>query len=115
MDKVYLKNYIVTAKHGYYKEEHAKSQRFVVSVVATCDVQNAGKSDDLKHTLNYEHIRKYVHDVLMESPHDLLESLAEDIAQKVLSHNIVVQVEVDIQKPDIWSDCIPGVSIIRKK
>lgn len=113
MDRVYIKNYTVVAKHGYYKEEHAKSQRFVVSVFVECDVRQAGGSDDLKKTLNYEFLRKYIHDVLMESPHNLIESLAEDIAQKVLTHNDVKTVQVDIEKPDVWSDCSPGISITR--
>ena len=114
-DKVYLKNYTVIAKHGYYKEEHAKAQRFVVSVVASCDVRSAGESDDLKETLNYELIRKAVHDILMKSPHDLIESLAEEIAASILTHAKVSSVEVDIAKPDVWSDCTPGVVIIRNK
>ena len=115
MDKIYIKNYIITAKHGYYKEEHAKSQRFVVDVIATCDTKKSAENDDLKQTLNYEHIRKYIHETLIQSPRHLLESLAEEIAEKVLSHTIVNQVEVSIQKPDVWTDCIPGITILRKK
>lgn len=115
MDTVYLKNYIVVAKHGYYKEEHSKSQRFVVSVIASCDVKQAGKSDKLIETFNYELIRKAVHEILMKSPHDLLESLAEEIASAILVYEKVTSVEVDIAKPDVWNDCVPGVTIIRKK
>lgn len=115
MDTVYLKNYVVTAKHGYYKEEHTKAQRFVVSVIATCDTHVAGVTDDLTETLNYELIRSIVHDILMKSPHDLIESLAEEIAKSVLAYERVSSVEVDISKPDVWSDCIPGVKITRKK
>ncbi len=115
MDTVYLKNYVVVAKHGYYKEEHAKAQRFVVSIMATCNIKAAGESDDLSETLNYEFIRKSVHDILMQSPHDLIESLAEEIATAVLGHSKVASVEVDVSKPDVWNDCIPGVVIIRKK
>ncbi len=115
MDTIYLKNYIVIAKHGYYKEEHAKAQRFVVSVSALCNVKDAGVSDDLKETLNYEFIRKSVHNILMQSPHDLIESLAEEIATTVLTHSKVISVEVDISKPDVWNDCVPGVVISRKK
>ncbi len=114
MDTIYLKNYVVVAKHGYYKEEHAKAQRFVVSVAATCSIKDAGVSDDLKETLNYEFIRKSVHDILMQSPHNLIESLAEEIAAKILTHSKVSSVEVDISKPDLWNDCIPGVVIVRK-
>ena len=114
-DKVYLKNYTVIAKHGYYKEEHAKAQRFLVSVVAHSDTKRAGESDDLRETLNYEVIRKTVHDILMKSPHNLVESLAEEIAVSILHHPKVSSVEVDIAKPDVWSDCTPGVTIIRNK
>ena len=115
MDTVYLKQYVVVAKHGYYKEEHAKAQQFVVSVVVRTDVQSAGKSDDLSETLNYELIRTSVHDILMQSPHDLIESLAEEIASRVLLHPKALSVEVDISKPDIWNDCVPGISIVRNK
>ncbi len=115
MDRVYLKNYVVVAKHGYYKEEHSKSQQFVVSVIASCDVRQAGKSDKLTETFNYELIRKAVYEILMKSPHDLLESLAEEIASAILVYEKVTSVEVDISKPDVWNDCVPGVTIIRKK
>ena len=115
MDTVYLKNYVVVAKHGYYKEEHSKAQRFVVSVSALCDIKQAGTSDNLNHTLNYERIRESVHDILMKSPHDLIESLAEEIAASILVYSQVTSVTVDISKPDVWNDCVPGVAIVRKK
>jgi dihydroneopterin aldolase/2-amino-4-hydroxy-6-hydroxymethyldihydropteridine diphosphokinase len=114
MDTVFINNCTVEAKHGYYKEEHAKKQKFIVSVCAHIDTKDAGATDDLKRTLNYEHLRSYIHEVLAQSPHDLIESLAEEIAAKVLAHG-VVSVDVEIRKPDVWSDCVPGVKISRKK
>ncbi len=114
MDTVFIKDCIVEAKHGYSKEEHAKKQRFVVNVCAHVDTHAAGVSDDLEMTLNYEHIRTYIHEVLAESPHDLIESLAQEIAVRVLVHH-VVSVDVEITKPDVWSDCVPGVKIVRIK
>ncbi|MCF7843766.1 dihydroneopterin aldolase [Candidatus Gracilibacteria bacterium] len=114
MDIVFIKNCKVLAKHGYYKEEHAKAQNFIVSVYAKIDTKEAGGSDDLKKTLNYEHIRKYIYEVLEQSPRSLVEALASEIADKVLKHD-VVSVEVEIEKPDVWGDCIPGVRITRRK
>lgn len=114
MDTVFIENCIVEARHGYYKEEHAKKQKFIVSVCAYINTADAGIEDDLSKTLNYEHIRKYIHEVLEQSPHNLIESLSEEIAARVLVHN-VESVEVEIKKPDVWSDCVPGVKIIRKK
>ncbi len=114
MDVVFIENCTVLAKHGYYKEEHAKEQHFVVSIYAYTDTHNAGTTDDLKKTLNYEHLRMYIYEVLAKSPHDLIESLAEEIAAKVLAHS-VVKVEVEVRKPDVWKDSIPGVKIVRTK
>jgi 7,8-dihydroneopterin aldolase/epimerase/oxygenase len=113
MDKIFLREYTVVAKHGYYKEEHEKPQRFVVSITAVCDVHQAGKSDDLTETLNYEILRKIVNDVLIRSPYNLLESLAEEMANALLQHPKAASVEVEIAKPDVWGDCSPGVSIVR--
>lgn len=114
MDIVFVKNCRVLAKHGYYKEEHAKLQTFNVSVYVKVDTSEAGKKDDLHKTLNYEHIRKYIYEVLEQSPRSLVESLAEEIAGKVLLHD-VLSVEIEIEKPDVWGDCVPGVKIFRSK
>lgn len=114
MDIVFIENCTVSAKHGYYKEEHAKEQRFVVSIFAHMDTKVAGDTDDLKKTLNYEHLRMYIYEVLAKSPHDLIESLAEEMAERVLTHD-VVKVEVEIKKPDVWKDSSPGVRITRTK
>lgn len=115
MDRVFIENYTLIAKHGYYKEEHSKPQRFVVSVYADVNKNASGESDALADTFNYEVIRKVVSEVIMGGHHDLLESLAEDIAKRILNNNLVTKVEVKITKPDIWGDCQPGVQIVRKK
>lgn len=113
-DIVFIENCTVIATHGYYKEEHSKPQRFIVSVYAHTDTRSAGESDDLKQTLNYELIRMYIYEILSKSPHDLIESLAEEIAKKVLAHSVST-VEVEIKKPDVWKDSSPGVRIVRAK
>ena len=114
MNKIFLKNYTILAKHGYYKEEHYKPQRFVVSV--TCEVlsNESGVSDDLKHTFNYEHIRTAIDDVIKGEGKKLLEHLAEEMSKKILAHKNVSICEVEISKPDIWGDCEPGVFIRRE-
>lgn len=114
MDIVFIENYIVHAKHGYYKEEHAKQQRFITTVRAYVDTKKAGESDALGDTLNYEKLRFYITEVLNEPSHDLVESLAESIAHKVLTHD-VRKVEVEVRKPDVWTDCVVGVKIERTK
>ncbi|MDQ5957446.1 MAG: 7,8-dihydroneopterin aldolase/epimerase/oxygenase [Patescibacteria group bacterium] len=114
MDKIFIKNYTIIAKHGYYKEEHFKAQRFVVSVIASAD-NTSGDSDDLNDTFNYEHIKNIIDEVIKGEPRKLLEYLAEKISGQVLAFDKVNTVEVEIIKPDIWGDCTPGISIKRNK
>ncbi len=115
MNKIFIKNYTILAKHGYYKEEHYKPQRFVVSV--SCEVAEnvSGASDDLTHTFNYEHIRTAIDEVIKGEGKKLLEFLAEEISKKLLTHKNVTSCEIEINKPDIWGDCEPGVFIRRDK
>lgn len=111
MNKVFIENYKLVSKHGYYKEEHFKSQRFVVSVWCDVSPNKSGIHDNLKETFNYEVIRKVVADVILGEHKKLLETLAEEILNKVLENSVVERAEVKITKPDIWGDCEPGVQI----
>lgn len=113
MNKIFIKDYTIIAKHGYYKEEHSKPQRFVVSVICDIKENQSGIHDDLKETFNYEHIRNAIDAVVKGEHNKLLESLSEKIAKKILSYKNVTKVEVEITKPDIWGDSLPGVNITR--
>jgi dihydroneopterin aldolase/2-amino-4-hydroxy-6-hydroxymethyldihydropteridine diphosphokinase len=115
MNQIFLRNYTIIAKHGYYKEEHFKPQRFVVDVECEVESNKSGVSDDLNETFNYEIIRKVVDEVIRGESHKLLEYLAEEISNKILKHSKVLEVSVQISKPDIWGDCEPGVCIVRDR
>jgi dihydroneopterin aldolase len=78
-----------------------------VSIYAHRDLSLSGNNDILADTLNYEKLRDIAHDILMQSPHDLIESLAEEIAKDVLLLGHISKVEIILEKPDIWGDSIP--------
>ncbi len=109
MNKIFIENYAVISKHGYYKEEHFKPQKFIVSVWCDVSENSSGESDDLQQTFNYEEIRNVVKKIILGSHQKLLEKLANDMVQLLLKFKIVERVEVKITKPDIWGDCEPGV------
>lgn len=115
MNKIFIENYTLISKHGYYREEHFKPQKFVVSV--WCDVveNTSGKHDNLEETFNYEIIREIIKDTILGEHKKLLETLVEEIAKNILNFNLVEKVEVKITKPEIWGDCQPGVHISRSK
>ena len=114
-NKIFIEDFVLWAKHGYYKEEHFKNQRFVVSVWCEVKENKSGESDNLQETLNYEYLRKCIEEVILGEGQKLLEKLAKDILGKVMSQPLVLSVEIKITKPDIWGDCVPGVQIKKIK
>lgn len=114
MDYVHIDNLRISGKHGHYARERRGTQDFEVSLKVGMDVQKAGKSDKLRHSLNYAHLKSIAEDVFAAAPRYLLESLAEDIAKKILKDKRAREVSVTIKKLAIWKNGVPGVTIVRK-
>ena len=116
MDYVHIDGLKIAGKHGHYAHERKGHQDFEVSVKVGIDVKKAGKSDKLRHSLSYSHLKAAAIEVFNSEPRYLLETLAEHIAQKILKqHKIAKDVTVTIKKLAIWKDAIPGVTITRHR
>ncbi len=114
MDYIHIDGLRISGKHGHYVSERRGAQEFEVSVKVAIDTVKAGKSDKLRHSLNYSHIKTIVEDVFAAAPRYLLETLAEDIAKKVLKDKRAREVTITIKKLHIWENGVPGVTIVRK-
>lgn len=93
-----LKGLGAMANHGVYDFERTQEQRFVADVVMW--VETAGTTDDIAATVSYADIADETMAVLTGNPVDLIETLAETIASRVMSHEGVVGTEVTVHKPD---------------
>jgi dihydroneopterin aldolase len=115
MDYIHIDGLRIAGKHGHYVRERRGTQDFEVSLRVAIDVSKAGKSDKLRHSLNYAHLKTIVEDVFAAAPRYLLETLAEDIAKKVLKDKRAKEVTVTIKKLAIWKNGVPGVTIVRRR
>lgn len=86
------------ANHGVYDFERARDQRFSADIVMW--VETAGATDDIAATVSYADIADEAMAVLTGTAVDLIETLAETIAARVMSHEGVVGTEVTVHKPD---------------
>lgn len=114
MDYVHIDGLKISGKHGHYVRERRGTQDFEVSIKVAIDTSKAGKSDKLRHSLNYSTLKQIAEDVFAAAPRYLLETLAEDIAKKVLKDKRAKEVSVTIKKLAIWKNGTPGVTIVRK-
>ena len=53
MDSINIKGLEVFAHHGVYREENVLGQKFVVDVSMQVSTQEAGRSDDIRKSVNY--------------------------------------------------------------
>lgn len=93
-----LKGLGALANHGVYDFERDRNQRFSADIVMW--VETAGTADDIAATVSYADIADEAMAVLAGTAVDLIETLAETIASRVMGHEGVVGTEVTVHKPD---------------
>jgi dihydroneopterin aldolase len=99
VDRVALRGLKGYGHHGVFPEERETGQTFVVDVVLGLDTRPAAADDDLTKTVHYGILAEEVVAVVEGEPVDLIETLAERIAQACLKHEVVAEAEVCVHKP----------------
>ena len=98
-DRIALTGLRVRGHHGVLPEERRDGQDFLVDVVLHLDLAPAGRSDDLTRTVHYGELAEALAAVVEGEPVDLIEALAERLADVCLAHDLVRRVEVTVHKP----------------
>jgi len=98
-DRIVLTGLTFYGYHGVHPEERALGQRFVVDLALDLDLRPAGESDDLAQTASYSEIYRLVREVVEGPPKNLLEAVAERVAQAALEASGARAVRVRIAKP----------------
>ena len=113
MDRILLQGMQFYAFHGVNPEEKTSGQRFQVDLEAELDLEEAGKTDDLNHTVNYAHLYRTVKEVMDGTPRNLLEALAQEIAESSLARFPIQAVRVKVTKtnPPIKGSIMSGAAV----
>lgn len=85
--------------HGVFDHERRDGQDFLVDVEMSLDLTRAAKTDDLAHTVHYGEVAADVVAVIEGEPRDLIETVAGQIADRVLARPLVESVQVTVHKP----------------
>jgi 7,8-dihydroneopterin aldolase/epimerase/oxygenase len=98
-DRIELRGLTVRGHHGVFEHERRDGQDFVVDVTVWIDLAAAAKSDDLVDTLDYGVLAQRAADVVAGPPRNLIETVAAEIAEGVMTDERVHAVEVVVHKP----------------
>lgn len=100
LDKINIEGLEVFAKHGVFKEEQFLGQKFVVNATLYTNTRKAGLSDDLTASIDYGMISKKIVEFMQENTFELIETVAEKLAQKLLLETERLEgITLEIQKP----------------
>ena len=94
--------------HGVFEAERRDGQVFLVDLVLAVDTRAAARSDDLQDTVDYGSLVTRVVKAIESDPVDLIETLAERIADTCLEDDRVRSVEVTVHKPHAPVDAAVG-------
>ncbi len=104
-DKIILNEMSFYGYHGVLPSEKEQGQIFKVTLEIYLDLSWAGETDNLEHTVNYAEIYQETKELVENKQFDLIETLAQKIAERVLTREAVREVAVQVNKP--WAP-IPG-------
>jgi dihydroneopterin aldolase len=99
-DRIAVRGLRAHAHHGVYAREREQGQIFRVDAVLEVNTRPAAATDDLELTVNYAEVAQQLHHVLSSEPVDLLETLAQHLADVCLANPLVDAVEITVHKPE---------------
>lgn len=100
MDVIRLKGLRFFGYHGVFEEEKRLGQEFMVDVEILTNTQHAGQSDNLETTVDYSKVYEIVKDEVEQQRYDLLEALAEHVAERVReTFPVIHETVVRVRKP----------------
>jgi len=98
VDRILISGIRELGVHGVLPEEQTRPQPFEVDLELVVDLAVAGKSDDLDDTVDYAAVCEAVSRVVSSEQYQLLERLAERIAEVCTSDPRVQSVVVEVRK-----------------
>ena len=105
-DRLFLTGMTFFARHGVLEEEQRLGQRFVVDLEVGIDGRAAAATDDPARCVDYAVLYGVVEETVRGGPHRLIETVAERVAEAVLSRFPVAYARVRVAKPQAP---LPGV------
>lgn len=98
-DRLSIMGMIFHAHHGVEQDEIERGQRFEVDIDMRLDASEAASTDHLEHTVDVRQVYFDVQELVVSQRFYLIETLCEQISQKILENYKVEKVTVRVRKP----------------
>lgn len=99
VDEITLTGLTVFGYHGVFDFERRQGQEFTIDLILQVPLAAAAASDDVADTVHYGELADRVAAIVAGEPVNLIETLAQRIADAVLDDARVAAVTVTVHKP----------------
>jgi dihydroneopterin aldolase len=114
LDRIFVRDYVLDVEIGVHHHEKGVTQRVRFSVDVDITPSTDALDDDIGRTFDYDFVINGIKSIIARGHINLVETLAEEVAQHCLEHPRVERVAVTIEKLDKDPGAV-GVEIIRSK
>lgn len=100
--KIQIKGLRVYGHHGVLEHERTEGQYFIVDATIKIDSERASATDDIANTVSYAELAHLISENVRNNPVNLLETLAQRLANDVLfaASPWAYKVKITVSKPD---------------
>jgi D-erythro-7,8-dihydroneopterin triphosphate epimerase len=98
-DRIHIRDLKLRCIIGVYPEERREKQDVTIQITLVTDLRQAGQSDDLADTVDYKAVKQQVVAMVEGSSFQLVERLAQRIADICLAPPRVAAAQVVVEKP----------------
>jgi dihydroneopterin aldolase len=113
VDRIFVRDFTLPIEIGAYSHERGRQQRVRFDVWADVRRKTPDR-DDMRHIFSYDVIMDTIRTIVAEGPLQLVETLAERIAGRLLDHPGLLRVRVRVEKLDVGPGGV-GVEIVRER
>lgn len=99
MDTIHISDLSFRCIVGVFPEERREVQDILLNIALCTDLSKAGRSDRLEDTIDYKALKKRIRRFVEDSSFQLIEALAEGVADLCLEIPQVAHVRVRLDKP----------------
>ena len=114
LDRISLRDHIVDVEIGAFQKERGVTQRICFNVVVEVQPLTGPIDDDVDRILSYDRVTEAIAGELAAERLNLLETLAERVAERILLEPQAMRVFVRIEKLDRGPGAL-GVEIVRAR
>ena len=116
--RVFIRDLVLPARIGIHDHERAQAQPVIINVDASVEEAVEGADTTTTGTIAdvvcYETLTKQIKELLAGGHTDLVEVLAEEIADRLLAYARIIRLRIRLEKPEAISEAAGvGVEIER--